>query len=181
LAKKQRDRRDRPRHALGGTLVLEDSDGYASALIEVKTGSKQETIRQIKKDLRGWMENKRFEPYRRAELDVAIVAKVNKQRMNCQDVDNIAKDVLDALQKHGDQEAYLFEKDSQVTRLLVWKQCKPDPEPPLEQVQVLTDELTISFRRHDPDKQMILVPPQPEIAEIVEVEGAPGEAKHRQA
>ena len=65
--------------------------------------------------------------------------------LKLQDVDNIAKVVLDALK------GCLFKDDSQIVRLLLVKQ----------EAELLagydTNSLVISFRVHDPEKDMILI------------------------
>ncbi|AEA46856.1 hypothetical protein Arcve_0841 [Archaeoglobus veneficus SNP6] len=99
------------------------------------------------------MENPLFEEIRKAQLDVAIVAFVPKSRVKNQDVDNISKIVLDTLKKDKQDPSspYLFVDDSQVVRLLVYKK-------PCEAIEGYeTSTLIISFRKHDPSKQMILV------------------------
>lgn len=100
------------------------------------------------------MMNKNFDRFRHESLDLAIVAKVDKQRMKRQDVDNIAKVVLDALRKNKEvdskEDVFLFYDDSQIARLLVWKIPREEDE------RYDTDGLVISFRIHDPHKQMLL-------------------------
>lgn len=137
-------------------LKLEDAAGVFSDLITISSGkvTRRETINKIKTNLEAWMKNQRFDPYRNASLDVAIVLFIDRQRMNKQDVDNIAKIVLDALKKDNKhrREAYLFDDDSQVIRLLVYK------IPRCEDEVYNTDSMTTSFREYDPRKQMLLIP-----------------------
>lgn len=143
------------RMSTGLTLVLKERIGSASVLMRVKTGNshRQKTRDEIKKELACWMKNKCFDPYRKGSFDLALVVKLDEKRMEDQDVDNIAKRVLDALQiKRGEPVTvpHLFVDDSQVARLLVFKR-------PRKEVQAtITDEVTISFRKHAFRKQMIL-------------------------
>jgi len=143
------------RASKGPTFELEDSKGLFSDLITTKTGvNRKKTIESIKKNLASWMGKKDFNRFRNKRLDLAIAARVNKQRMKQQDVDNIAKVVLDALRRSDKagfkRDVFLFYDDSQVVRLLV---CKIPRE---EDEMYNTDGLDISFRIHDPQKQMIL-------------------------
>jgi Holliday junction resolvase RusA-like endonuclease len=141
----------------GPSPALEDATGMAADLITLKTGkpNKNETAKKIKTNLENWMENVGFDELRGKLLDIAIVAKVNKQRMEAQDLDNIAKIVLDSLKKNDKldfkRDTFLFKDDSQVVRLLVYKMPREEDE------LYSTDELVISFREHDSKKQMILV------------------------
>lgn len=141
----------------GPSPALEDATGMAADLITLKTGkpNKNETVEKIKTNLENWMGNVGFDELRGKLLDIAIVAKVNKQRMETQDLDNIAKIVLDSLKKNDKldfkRDTFLFKDDSQVVRLLVYKMPREEDE------LYSTDELVISFREHDSKKQMILV------------------------
>lgn len=131
--------------------------GVFSDLITLKTGriNKKETLKGIKKNLEDWIKNPHFNEIRKEKLDLAIVAIVNRQRMEKQDVDNISKIVLDALKKNDrldfKKDVFLFYDDSQIVRLLVQKVQREEEE------NYTTDGLIISFRKHDPQKQMILV------------------------
>ena len=136
--------------------VVEDSLGSFIDLVTVKTDSeyRKEVISTIRLNLQSWMKNHHFESIREAELDLAIVASVSPGRMKNQDIDNISKVVMDALKKSGDDDRFLFYDDRQIVRLLVWK---------IQQetlVDYNTDTITISFRIHDPTKQMILIEPE---------------------
>ena len=133
-------------------LVLENSCGTSDDLITVKTSGvyKKEIIKTIKRNIESWMRNPNFNNIRDKPLDLAIVARISAERMKSQDVDNIAKVILDALKEKEDDSRFLFHNDSQIARLLVWK------IPRKEYPQYNTDSLTISFRVHDGSKQMIL-------------------------
>ncbi len=98
------------------------------------------------------MENKGFNDIRDELLDIAIVFYLNTSRMKRQDVDNLAKVVLDGLQRDKSEPElpYLFADDSQVVRLLLYKIRKTDDE------HYDTDQLYISVRKHNPKKQMVL-------------------------
>ena len=108
---------------------------------------------KIRTDLARWLTNPQFNNMRNGLLDIAIVAGVSANRMESQDVDNIAKVVLDALKEEKGDSRFLFYDDHQVVRLLIYKQRSE------ELSGYNTDSLTISFRVHDPDGQLILVNP----------------------
>ena len=143
------------RSGSGPFLTLEGSLGHSVDLVTVQTGKhlkKEATIETIRRNLAIWMGNPEFMALKCSPLDLAIVAKVNRQRMLTQDVDNIAKVVLDDLKEtHGDPR-FLFHEDSQVTRLLIWKVQQDN------HLQYNTDTVDISFRVYDPDRQMSMVP-----------------------
>jgi len=147
--------KNKMRAAKGPCLCLEDSDAFASYLIEVKTSKdKKKTIEQIKGNLASWLNNRKFNIFRDEILDLAIVASINRQRMNTQDVDNIAKIVLDALKRNKNidlhRDIFLFNDDSQIIRLLIYKISREEDE------IYDTDRVDISFRVHDPKKPMII-------------------------
>jgi len=100
------------------------------------------------------MKNPTFDAIRSSSLDLAIVARVSPNRMKNQDIDNIAKVVIDALNKSEGDPRFLFYDDNQIVRLLVWKIQEQ------ENVRYNTDTLTISFRIHNDKKQMILIEPR---------------------
>jgi len=137
-------------------LVLEDSEGSFYDLVTIKTGSKyrKEITDKVKTNLWSWMQNPNFKDIRGESLDLAIVASVNPSRMKTQDIDNIAKVVLDALKKRAGDSSFLFHDDYQIVRLLIWK-IQSEKRPMYN-----TDSLSISFRVHDNKKQMILIEPQ---------------------
>ena len=99
------------------------------------------------------MSNPHFESVRTSPLDLAIIASVSPTRMKNQDIDNIAKIIIDSLKKTEGDPRFLFYDDCQVVRLLIWKIRKQ------EYPGYNTDSLTISFRVHDEGKQMTLVEP----------------------
>jgi len=137
-------------------LELEDSFGTFDDLVTIKTRGehRKEIIEQIRGNIGSWMNNPDFESVRSSSLDLAIIARVSPRRMKNQDIDNIAKVVMDALKKSEGDPRFLFYDDRQVVRLLVWK---------LEEAKCAgynTDTLTISFRVHDNRKQMTLVEPK---------------------
>jgi len=140
----------------GPFLVLEDSLGTSDDLITIRTKGiyRKETIEEIRRNIESWMKNPDFESVRSLPLDLAIVARVSPSRMKKQDIDNIAKVVIDALKKAEEDPRFLFYDDSQVIRLLVWKLLET------KYAGYNTDTLTISFRVHDNRKQMILIEPK---------------------
>jgi len=136
------------------TLVLENAIGFIHDLqiIITKKKHKTEIIKKSRNRLESWLKNQHFDQYRNKKLDLAIVIYLDKNRYCRQDIDNIAKIILDMLKKDKESDrSYLFEDDSQVIRLLVYKietkkfnKCE-------------TNSIAISFREYDPKKQMILV------------------------
>ncbi|MCD6575605.1 MAG: RusA family crossover junction endodeoxyribonuclease [Nanoarchaeota archaeon] len=133
------------------TLVLKDDEGMFHDLIVIKSTKKKEINNTIKEHLNEWMDNPHFKD-KSKKFDVAIVIYVDNFRMKKQDVDNISKVVLDALKKSKNpKEPHLFEDDSQVVRLLIYKL------PSKRTRDYNTNSLVISFREHNPSKQMILV------------------------
>jgi len=137
-------------------LELEDSFGTFDDLVTIKTrGSyRKEIIERVRCNIGSWMNNPVFNQVRSSSLDLAIIARINPRRINSQDVDNIAKVVIDALKKTEGDPRFLFYDDCQVVRLLIWK------IPEQEAAGYNTDSLTISFRVYDDHKQMTLVEPK---------------------
>jgi len=128
-------------------LVLE-GEGSFGGPITVKTGNtktRKETIEKIRSDLREWSEKFPYLKNEDTKIDLAIVVYRYPSYMRRQDVDNVAKLVLDALK------GCLFTDDSQIVRLLVYK---------LDAALIEgydTESLVISFRKHNPKKEMVLV------------------------
>ena len=137
-------------------LQLEDSIGVSGNLGEVKTGNKyrKDTINAIKTDLSNWMTNNNFEPIRGQQLDLAVVIKLSPYRFKKQDADNIAKVICDALKRRKGDNRFLFNDDSQIIRLIIWK-IQRVADPSWE-----TDSYDISFRTYDFNKPMILISPE---------------------
>lgn len=136
----------------GVLCSLENYAGSISLLAEIKTTRRKEVF-SVFKDAAIWLNNPHFTPLKDKKLDISIIAFVNKQRMRRQDVDNIAKATLDALKmdtKKPDK-PYLFNDDSQIIRLLICKYPKEESE------QYAKDTFVVSFREHDPQKQMTLI------------------------
>jgi Holliday junction resolvase RusA-like endonuclease len=75
----------------------------------------------VKRNMEHWMRNPNFEIIRKGHLDLAIIARISSKRMQNQDVDNLAKVVLDALKEKKGDPRFLFHDDSQIVKLLVWK------------------------------------------------------------
>lgn len=130
-------------------LVLEDSKGTFD-LITIKTSvkTKKEMKEEIRINLRTWLKriSEKSPHFHDIEtkLDLAIVVYRKKGYLGRQDLDNIAKIVLDAL------EGLLFKNDSQVVRLLLFKKDAKLIE------GFKTDAIAISFREHNPNKEMTL-------------------------
>ncbi len=139
--------------AMGRCLVLQDSLGFMSDLITIKTGNRinfSETKKDLFTNMKSWMNNDNFNDFRNEPLDVAVVIYVDSKRYKIQDCDNIAKLVLDTLKKNENSNDYLFNDDSQIIRLLVYKIKAEENE------QFETNQIVISFRKYNPNKQMIL-------------------------
>ena len=128
-------------------LTLEGSEGSFGDLITVKTKNKtkQKMIDEIRSNLGSWMEKFPHLHDTNERIDMAIVVYRRVGYLKRQDLDNIAKVVLDALKGR------LFGDDSQIVRLLLVK----------KEAELLaeydTDSLVISFRIHDPERDMILI------------------------
>jgi hypothetical protein len=89
------------------------------------------------------------------KIDMAIVSHRQDTYIKMQDLDNIAKVVLDALKGH------LFHDDAQIVRhLLVKEDAKPVEIYYGNEDQIKTDQISISFRKYEPEKQMILQSPE---------------------
>jgi Holliday junction resolvase RusA-like endonuclease len=137
-------------------LQLADSIGASCDLGKVRTGNKyrKETIDEIKTNLSIWMRNQDFEPIRGQQLDLAIFIKLSPYRLKKQDIDNVAKIICGALKERRGDDRFLFNDDSQIVRLLVWKIQRE--EYPFWK----TDSYDISFRLHDSNKPTELVQPK---------------------
>ena len=135
-------------------FLLEDSFGSSSMLVYILTSTKRKEMKEkIRNSLWHWMKNNHFDSLRDQLVDVAIVYHTDKLRTKRQDVDNVAKVVLDSIKRDSKNTElpFLINDDSQVVRLQVQK---------LEKTKMdgyETDQVSISFRIHDPSKQMILV------------------------
>ena len=128
-------------------LTLEGSEGTFLDLVTVKTKSetKKKMIDEIRSSQGSWMEKFPHLHDINKKIDMAIVVYRRVGYLELQDVDNIAKVVLDALK------GCLFGDDSQIVRLLL---VKKEAEP---SAGYDTNSLVISFRVHDPEKDMILI------------------------
>ena len=135
-------------------LVLEYAY-FSSDLITIHTSKKEKTIEKIRSNLWAWFENEQVKKMRNEKVDVAICLFICNAKYKNQDVDNIAKIVLDAISKRrkNDSGPYLLNNDNQVIRLLVYKQKSKDSE----LLQACTDQVNISIRKHNQKEQMILI------------------------
>lgn len=129
----------------GFFVVLEDSVS-CNDLIKVYTSKKRkkEMIQMIRGNIQSWTSNPLLNSLKDKLLDLAIVVYCDKHRYKRQDVDNIAKIILDALKTK------LYTDDNQIIRLLLEKKERTDVE------EADSDEICISIREHNPKKQMIL-------------------------
>ncbi len=144
----------------GNHKVLKDCLGSNGSLIEIITSPilKKSMVKEIRENFGEYFKNEKSKEarYAGALIDLAIFLEVDINNFKNQDLDNIQKVVLDALQKDKADPSwnYLYENDSQVCRILVWKVEK-------KEIKVLNEKyntasMTISFRIHDPLKQMIM-------------------------
>jgi Holliday junction resolvase RusA-like endonuclease len=134
--------------------------GSYGDLIDIITNKrgKKEMVSTIRKNFGEYFKNENFKKIREAGtlIDLAIFLEVDINNFKNQDLDNIQKVVLDALEKDEKDPSwnYLYENDSQVCRILVWKV-------PKKKIEVLntkfnTVSMTISFRNYAPSKQMVM-------------------------
>jgi Holliday junction resolvase RusA-like endonuclease len=131
---------------------IEDYQSCGGLLMDVPTKCppKKETIEKIRTDLNF---NEVDETIKKERLDVAIILEVNKHRFKTQDLDNVAKIVLDAIKKpkdSADVRPYFFDDDRQIVRLLVQKNLRNE----LQDTE--TSQISISARKHNPEKYMKL-------------------------
>ncbi|MFA4957218.1 MAG: RusA family crossover junction endodeoxyribonuclease [Candidatus Methanoperedens sp.] len=140
----------------GNAWFLEGYDGCIGILIDVETASKNkpESIKKIRENFGKYFENKKFEIFKNIDtkLDIAIFLEVNSYRYSKQDLDNIQKVVFDALKKDKEDSSwkYLCEDDSQIVRVIAWKILNEKIE------RSNTASMTITFRTHNPAKQMMM-------------------------
>ncbi len=148
------------RRSVGNQLVLENCLGYYSLLSTVLTNRKNKINRkEFEKDIRIHLEPDldKIKRIKDKPLDLAIVVKKYPKAMKYQDVDNMAKLILDALKrdKKNPDFPFLFEDDKQIMSLLVWKLN-------VNRIKGIThkifniESLDISFRVHNKKRQMIL-------------------------
>ena len=121
-------------------------------LDEVITKDKKGTIKELRKSIFQTGNTREHFDLSKEKLDVAIVVYLQKQPYKSQDVDNIAKIVLDAIKKPKveDGNPYFFEDDDQIIRLLVYKLKRKEDE------RANTCQISISVRKHDPKQEMEL-------------------------
>ncbi|MGV8131658.1 MAG: RusA family crossover junction endodeoxyribonuclease [Candidatus Pacearchaeota archaeon] len=131
---------------LGGKVIMH------GVLSEVLTNNKKATIEELRKELN--MTERTREPLdlSKDKLDVAIVVYLQKSNYQIQDVDNLAKVIIDSLKKPKlpDGNPYFFEDDNQIVRLLVYKLERKENE------NANTCQISISIRKHDPKQEMEL-------------------------
>ena len=137
---------DKPKQAgEGGILLVLENSHHISVLLEVQTSTpkkREKTKEEIRVSLSDYAKNVLFNDLRAKPLDIAILIYVNNLRMKRQDVDNVAKVVLDALRKQGKSPEYqwLIEDDCHIRRLLVYKKKQEKSK------YHNTHQLVISFR-----------------------------------
>lgn len=137
-----------PYPQLEGQEVL--VQGY---LADIVTGDKKYTVTNIRENTDRLKVHPLIDKLRREQLDVAIIVQIQNQSFLRQDVDNIAKVVLDALKKSKKEDnfSHLFEDDRQIVRLLIYKMRR------IENPDYNTCQISISVRKHDPTKEMKLI------------------------
>lgn len=121
-------------------------------LDEIITSDRNGTIGELRKSIFQTGNTRRHFDLSKEMLDVAIVVYLQKQTYKFQDVDNIAKIILDAIKKPkiSDGYPYFFDDDSQIVRLLIYKLERKEHE------SVNTCQISISIRKHDPKQEMEL-------------------------
>lgn len=139
----------------GNAWVLKDDcKGRWTVLIEIKTGTDEDITKSIKKirNEANHFENKYYDKFRTADLDFAIFLEVTPKRYLTQDLDNVQKVVFDALKEDTNNPSWknkhLYKDDKKICRVIAWKVKREEIE------ESNTDSLTISFRIHNPKKQM---------------------------
>lgn len=116
----------------GIQMVLEGSEQNHFMLdFRIKSGgkNKKKMKQQIRQSVEEKYKNMNFNEYKKADLDFAIYLESSDKDYSGQDLDNVQKIVLDALQRDsqkGKDPSWdcLFENDAQICRILVWKSKK---------------------------------------------------------
>lgn len=134
----------------GSQYLFLGNYGFAyGGLMEIATGKRKKMIENLRKD---FGVHKFPEKLKKSLLDVSIVVHIRKGRYRRQDLDNLAKIILDAFEKPKEDDGlpYLYEDDNQIVRLIMYK---------IERVEYSdseTSQLSVSARIHNPKKEMIL-------------------------
>ncbi len=132
-------------------LELENSIVHGD-LIEVKTSKRKEMIDKIRRNITITKDQPEILLLQNELVDVAIVIYITPMRYKRQDLDNVAKIVLDAITKRNKEDnGYLIKDDCQIVRLLLYKKQR------IEHPDADTSQMSISIRKHNPDKDMKLV------------------------
>jgi Holliday junction resolvase RusA-like endonuclease len=136
----------KPKIAANEHIILGGAEGSFADLITIKTGTKtkKQVIEEFSRNTEIWQKTFPYLRNKDAKIDLAIVIYRKPHFIRRQDVDNIAKVVMDALKGN------LFLDDSQIVRLLVYKLDAKHVE------SHDTDSVAISFRLYNPNKQMNL-------------------------
>ena len=124
-------------------LQLEDSIVHGD-LIEVKTSKKyrKEMIEKIRGNITFTSGHPDLSLIKDELLDIAVVIYITPMRYRRQDLDNVAKIVLDALtQRNKEDQDYLFKDDCQIVRLLLYKKQR------IELPEADTSQMSISIRK----------------------------------
>jgi hypothetical protein len=113
-------------------MVLEGSEQNRFMLdFKILSGgrNKKKMKQQIRQSVEEKYKNMNFDGYKKADLDFAIYLESSDKDYSGQDLDNVQKIVLDALQKDSQKDKdpswdCLFENDARICRILVWKSKK---------------------------------------------------------
>lgn len=134
-------------------LRFEDSFIHGDLLeIETNRKFKKENTLKLRKMMPISAKDEKISKIKGELVDVAIVLYLGKNRYKSQDLDNVSKIILDAIKKNGeDDKEYFIEDDRQVARLLLYKKQR------IEDAEAETSQISISIRKHDPQKEMTLV------------------------
>lgn len=134
-------------------LQLEDSIVHGD-LIEIKSSKqyKKEMINKIRRNIVLDRNHPKISRIKNELIDVAIVIYVTPIRFKRQDLDNVAKVVLDALTSlNKEDKDYLIKDDNQIVRLLLYKKQR------IEHPESDTSQMSVSIREHNPNKDMKLI------------------------
>ncbi|MDP3026756.1 MAG: DNA methyltransferase [Nanoarchaeota archaeon] len=139
--------------AMSRYLQLEKGELLHGDLIEIKTSKKykKETMNLIRKNMILSCENPNLNNLKNQLLDVAIIIYVNRHKYSNQDLDNVAKLVLDSMKEKKGEDLCFMKDDKQIVRLLLYKL------PRIENSDSDTSQLSISIRKHNPEKEMRLI------------------------
>ena len=156
-------RKDLNKLNIDGPLYLSGDSGFFNTVLVIKSSRKfkKENEHNIRENI---IDYSKIDTLKEISnnlvikdklIDLAIVLYLDKGRYKIQDLDNVAKTVLDGIKKDkkNSKLPYLINDDSQIVRLLLYKLSRT------EQKGCNTSNITVSYRLHDPSLEMVLVKP----------------------